>query len=531
MKSSKLLLFLARRLSLLLCPLLLHGLIVTAQMDCGVVDEIALPVDAAQFRVAQEYGSASSRHLGRFHSGDDWYGGRGSSLGQPVMAAARGRVTYSYELGWGRDGGVVIIEHTLADGTIFYSQYGHLMATDLYPLPTRLSCVERGAVIGAIADVRPAPHLHFEIRVNNGSDPGAGYTRNDPYLEGYRNPAKFIINLQARLRNWHAWQLMVGSESSADERGPLSDPVVLNDNSLLFLDGDGNTLRRATADGRVLWRNRLDAPAVAVIADRGRSLLVLQDGTFVQIDVETGAGGESWRVDGAFAAAPLRVADRLLFPAQNGGLLLVDPVQREIVKRYDDLAAFSRLLALPDGSLAGMTADHQLVRIDAAGTLLDRTHLREQASLALFADRLLVYSAGGLWQVDTGGSWSLWDENAPAGGADSALLVTVDRVYAFSGARLIAYDHTRQIVWETAVPATSGTAQITLLDGLLLVSSVRGDLLLVTGDGRVCNQARVYGRQYAQQWSALGSDGLLRVAIADQIFALRWDLFTNPCRI
>lgn len=516
---------------LMLCLCLSHGLPTAAQLDCGVVDEIAFPVDTALFRVAQPFGAASSRHQGRFHTGDDWYGGRGNSLGQPVAAVARGRVVYSYELGWGRDGGVVIIEHTLADGSVFFSQYGHLMASDLYPLPTRLSCVERGAIIGAIGDARPAPHLHFEIRAGNGFDPGAGYTRSDPYLEGYRNPGKFIVNLQARLRNGYAWHLIAGAESAADERGPLSDPVMLNDNSLLFLDGDGSTLRRATADGRILWRNRLDVPAVAVIADRGSSLVVLRDGTFVQIDVETGTGGDSWRVEAAFAGAPVRADTLLLFPVLDGGLLAVDPVRREIMQRYADLPALSRLLVLADGGIVGLTADHTLMQFDAAGTLQRSTRLREHASFAPFADGLLVYSRGGLWQIDAGGTWSLWREDAPAGGADSALLVTAERVYAFSGARLTAYDLTRQIIWETATPAASGAAQIALVDGLVLVSTVNGDLLLVTDDGRVCNQARVYGTRYARQWHALGNDGLLRFAIADQLFALDWAVFSGACRI
>ncbi len=133
----------------------------TAQPQCGVADSISYPIDTNQFRLGQNYGTASPRHQGRFHTGEDWFAGRGASLGQPVRAAARGRVTYGSPLAWGRDGGVIIIEHTFPDGSIFYTQYGHLTQGEDQTFPPRLSCVEKGDLLGYIGTARPAPHLHF----------------------------------------------------------------------------------------------------------------------------------------------------------------------------------------------------------------------------------------------------------------------------------------------------------------------------------------------------------------------------------
>ena len=160
----------------LLCVRWVSVIPVFAQAECGFVDTINFPVDQNQFMLAQEFGAPSPRHQGRFHTGEDWYGGRDVSFGQPVRAIANGRVTYSYPLGWGRDGGVIVIEHITADDTRFYSQYGHIMETATITFPPRLGCIQAGEIIGAVGDVRPAPHLHFEIRTNNPDTPGAGYS-------------------------------------------------------------------------------------------------------------------------------------------------------------------------------------------------------------------------------------------------------------------------------------------------------------------------------------------------------------------
>ncbi len=46
--------------------------------------------------------------------------------GEPVMAAARGRVTYSDIEGWDTEKGVVVLQHTFPDGTLINTLYGHM---------------------------------------------------------------------------------------------------------------------------------------------------------------------------------------------------------------------------------------------------------------------------------------------------------------------------------------------------------------------------------------------------------------------
>jgi murein DD-endopeptidase MepM/ murein hydrolase activator NlpD len=173
-------------------------LLLQAQTPCPPVERVDYPVDTAAFRRVQGYGAPSPRHQGRYHTGEDWSGPRGESYGQPVRAIASGRVTYSFPLGWGRDGGVIILEHTLPDGAVLYSQYGHIMETDAVKFPVIDTCVEAGQVIAVIGDARPAPHLHFEIRVGDGADvPGPGYAWRYPDEDFWRAPSGFIERFRA----------------------------------------------------------------------------------------------------------------------------------------------------------------------------------------------------------------------------------------------------------------------------------------------------------------------------------------------
>ena len=506
-----------------------------AQTDCGVVDGIGFPVDTSVFALTQDFAVPSSRHEGRYHTGEDWYGGRDNSVGQAVRAAARGRVTYSSVNGWGRDGGVVILEHTFPNGDVYYTVYGHMSETADYTFPTRLSCVQQGDVIGAVADARPAPHLHFEVRISggtNGTIPGAGYSDLLPYLDGFRNPSKFIVNQQTWLSLWHDWHLMVGTEGNQNENAPISPLITLTDNSVLYLDGIGRTLRRATPDGRVLWRVRLETDAVAVEAWRGNSLLILADGTMQIIDVETGALGETWRVLANFTSTPLIDGNELLFPTPDNSLVRISADRREAIATYGDIPSFSRAHILADGNFAMLTDSNEFHYYTADGNLLNTAQLRASASFATsWEGRLLVYSQGGLWRVDANGEWSLYIEDAPDGGDSASILVTQERLYLYTGSRLFAYNRERQLLWEAGTPTISGHAEIASYEDVLLITSNHGDILLVNDAGGFCNQVRIFGNDNAQQWQSLGADNRLRIAIADQILALDWRTFIRPCNV
>ncbi len=188
-----------RRLSLILAltTLFTLGIIPEAwwqAVDCGTADSLTYPIDTARFVLVQGYTVPSPRHQGRYHTGEDWALPDGGSLGEPVYAAGRGKVRYSYPLGWGRDAGVVIIEHRTPDGVTLYSLYGHLGETDAVKFPRVGTCIEQGDVLGVMADVRPAPHVHFEIRLAQPDTPGPGYTWKLPESHDiqYRSPSAVL---------------------------------------------------------------------------------------------------------------------------------------------------------------------------------------------------------------------------------------------------------------------------------------------------------------------------------------------------
>ncbi|PRR69293.1 peptidoglycan DD-metalloendopeptidase family protein [Neomoorella humiferrea] len=100
---------------------------------------------------------------GEFHTGMDI----GGNIGQPVGAAADGRVTFAgYDGGYGR---MVIIDH----GGGLVTRYAHLSGFNVR-VGQRVS---RGQVIGYVGTSgrTTGPHLHFEVLVNGNFRNPAGY--------------------------------------------------------------------------------------------------------------------------------------------------------------------------------------------------------------------------------------------------------------------------------------------------------------------------------------------------------------------
>lgn len=85
------------------------------------------------------------------HLGTDW----GAPTGSPVMAAARGQVTYADPDG--DSGNLIVIDH----GNGWVTKYAHL---DLMAVREG-DCVTKGATIGTVGltGATSKPHLHFEV--------------------------------------------------------------------------------------------------------------------------------------------------------------------------------------------------------------------------------------------------------------------------------------------------------------------------------------------------------------------------------
>lgn len=510
---------------LLLIPLLLlvfpHRS--AAQAQCGYADALRFPVDPARYTVAQDYGAASPRHQGRYHTGEDWYGTSGDGYGAFVQAVANGRVTFSSPNGWGADGGVIILEHTFRDGTVVYSQYGHITDATGVAFPAALTCVREGDIIAAVGDARPAPHLHFEIRTNQPDIPGAGYTWDSPASLGFIRPSKFLLNRAARFVDGFAWAADI-----ADETGPLSPPVSLGEggaNGLLVLDAD--RVLGISYDGRVLWRINLERAAVGMIPAPGglpgfAALVIYADGGVQAVTAE-GALGSTWSL--GFEIESVSSAGDAVFAHTRGDALIrLDSAVQGIAWRVENVGDPLQIVAAGD-TVGVMTHDNEMLTI-SAGALVDRAYLREPGSLGQSAaGELMAYTQGGLWTINGAGVWSLTDDSAPSGGYSSAFAPLPDGSLAlFDGVEL------QTAAWRVPLPGIAGRVDLTVYNDVILLTSSDGVIAAVrASDGGVCNQTRIWGDSRSKLWHALGSDGVLRVHVADQIVGFNWREFLMAC--
>ncbi len=492
---------------------------VSAQTQCGYATAIQFPIDTNQFQIVQDFGAPSPRHQGRYHTGEDWYGGRGS-YGTYVRAIANGRVTFSSPNGWGRDGGVIIIEHTFPDGSVAYSMYGHVTDATGVIFPAAFTCVRQGDIIAAVGDPRPAPHLHFEIRTNQPDIPGPGYTWEDPVSDGWRRPSKFVDNWQAWFLDSYRWHADI-----ADEAGPIAPPVELGDHSLIALDA--NRVLRVSSDGRVLWRVILNQPAVGLIGRQLSTVIAFADGKMQRIDAD-GNLGESWQTGVALDSPPMSAGGLLIFHTPDKGLAAFDADARAPLWQIDGVPTILRWSA-SDSALGLMTADNAMLTVSLQGQIVDRALLREPGSLAADGD-LLAYTRGGLWQVSADGTWSLDFPDAPPGGRVSAVAEDAQQTFLFDGSALHAYDRAHTEQWSTPLPGVGGVVSLSLYNGVVLLTSNHGDIIAVqASSGGVCNATRIYGGNRSHEWHSLGDDGILRVYVADQIIGLQWNKFLMAC--
>ena len=494
----------------------------TAQGTCATVDAVNFPVDSTAYVISQGYAARSPRHDGRYHTGEDWVLPGGAAAGQPVRAIATGRVTFALPQGWGRDGGVVILQHTLPGNTTAYSLYGHIRESDGVSFPPGGACVERGTVLGVIADARPVPHLHFEVRTANGSTPGPGYVTDYPDFVGYRHPSAFVTDWAARLSNAVDWVTTL-----RDPRGPLAPPLMLNDDSALILTPGAIT--RILPDGRALWRTTLDRPAVAITGAAGAALLHNTDGTISQITPD-GTLVEGWQLEINPAAAPFSLDDLLVFPMSTGRLAALDTTRRTVVWEAGEVPA------IVEGHVAAevialRTPDNMLLTLGRANLReLDRAQLRPTSAVtANPSGDLLVYTRTGLWRVLADGVWEPAPHAAPplTGSAGLAALPGND-LLLYDGESLSHLSANGETRWQVALPGVRGRVVLFPLGDRALLLSTGGDVAVADPFTGLCRLQLTATTHDARLWHNLRDD-TLRVLIGPTFATLDWNRLTTNC--
>jgi hypothetical protein len=495
---------------------------VRAQDQCGVVTTVSFPVDRASFQLAQDFGVPSLRHQGRYHTGEDYYAGRGTTLGLPVRAIAEGRVTYSAPTGWGRDGGVVIIEHTFADGSLYYSQYGHMQSTDTAPFPERFTCVRAGDVIGAIGDARPAPHLHFEIRTIGPDVPGPGYSWEIPTEAGWLQPSKFVLNSQAWLHPAHRWHVQI-----PDDERPVAPPVFFSDGSFALAGDD--RVRGISSDGRILSRVMLESTVIGLSSLNGQPLLIFRDGLMQLVNFE-GTLGERWVTGVRLQGVATEWGDLLVVPTAAGGVVAFTADRREVAWQVADLGVVQELV--PTATLLGVRLTDGTVHLLALdGSRTGSLRLEPGVFLKPGPNgNLITHTATTIDQLDAQGTRTVW-MNAAVTPESGATVLPDGSWYLSAGLphTLTAYTAEGAARWQVNISELSGAVTIERLGQMVLVLTQEGYVLAIQdSNGLTCGRLRLYADSRTPVWHHL-SDGILRILAADQIIGLDWQAFIGGC--
>ena len=228
---------------------------------------------------AQDFGEWNGDY-GGYHLGEDWNGegGGDTDFGDPVYAVSNGKVVYARDAGAGW-GNVIIINHTVPDGSTVQSMYAHLRYGSL--LVSEGNIVLRGTKIGEIGkgynDNEYWAHLHFEMRFPtcpSWGRPGSGYSLD---LTGRTDPSNFIDThrqLYAFYIKGRAFNIGVWSNSSVSNVQLDSDTKTISFN----IEGASGTAGfcNVTIPKELLWCDGSEDWTV-IIGTTPVSPLVTQD--------------------------------------------------------------------------------------------------------------------------------------------------------------------------------------------------------------------------------------------------------------
>jgi outer membrane protein assembly factor BamB len=512
----------------LICSLSLPQLFSAAQadLDCGVVERFDYPIDGVSL-VHDDFGMYRAG-FGGYHSGVDMAFER---LGEPVRAAARGRVTFSDPEGWDTEKGVVVIEHTMPDRSVVFSLYGHMESREPYVFPRVGQCVLRGDIIGVIGNPRnSAPHLHYEIRRMRASTGGPGYWNTDPLEGGWLHPIEFTE--QWRLRLSPAFRAIVTASSL-----PAAPPIWMADGNAIYATRFQLEARRlatnSTAHTTPLWTLRVEGLRGIALLPDGRILSATADGQM--FIVENGRFVGAWRADRVLQTPPLRVGDAIAFldahnravayTADGRALWQSEPLGQR-VERY---AVSGALLAAAVQDENG----YELLVLNSAGQLLYAA--RAPSPIAPSAVQ------GGGFLIAVGSQVSLLspeavltpllDTGVALGRAAQVAADGLGNLYVYPGygSQVYAYAAGGGLRWTIRLPALPTQAPLLAVgDGCLLyVLTADGALLAYrTADGTLRGMLSLYagGRQHRPEARLLNvlpdelvqfSAGYLSTALVD----------------
>jgi murein DD-endopeptidase MepM/ murein hydrolase activator NlpD len=501
------------------------------QSQCGVIEtpeQIIFPVDTDDFFLIQPFGRPNSRYSGKLHSGDDWIKHQGDSKGEPVYAIADGLVTYAEPTGWGRDRGVVIVQHILLDGTIFLSLYGHLEESETVTFPTRGTCISQGDVIGLISDPRPAPHLHFEIRTFWPTYPGPGYWDVDPTIKGWENPRQFIENWQAWLHPAHQWH-----RTLLDPAGPVVDNLLREDGVVLMIDD--RYLSAYSEAGRI-WQYRLaDSIEVTGLAalDEQTLLIGSTDGR-IQYWNQYGGYVDQWQTDVEVPMEGPWVAGDMVVVRGHDNRLRVYRNDQSLLAVYDEVGHVQSVAMTAD--ILALLTSQEVLLIGSEGRMIERSaKLPNSDVIAGQNETLFLRNRDEIWRILADGERELVLDGLTINRTDSAMLVDAAGNLVLWGVndpnQLMALSPEGDILWARDVEAES-ISRARLLQAnecLLVLADRRGRVLTFDArTGEAGGQIDVWGDHHNGVWVGTHpGDSILRLQVGSHLAGFDIDLLSG----
>jgi murein DD-endopeptidase MepM/ murein hydrolase activator NlpD len=454
---------------------------------CGVVDAVDYPItdlvegydDFALFRA--RFGG---NHVGIDIGFDRW--------GDPVRAAARGRVTYANPEGWDTEKGVIIVEHTFPDNSIGYSLYGHVEQTDTIFLPRVGECVERGEVIAAIGwPSRGRPHLHYEWRNFMPDDGGPGYVVDNPLDHGWYNPMDFTALWRARLTPAYRDSVTFDAVSNVP-------PVQLSGGGYAIASSD--VVSRIAANGTVAWRIQTDGVITGLAALSGDRIVVhtangqaatLQEGRFTAL----------WTVDGPeipFVA----FGQTLVFVTEGNGLAAYNPDGSPLWTLPGEPGRIL-LFEATGGQMAMAIRGESGISwrvIDAAGGVFTRASLDDFTAAAPRLDGSWMVLAGTtLRHISPADNREVARVSPPPGRTARLSVDAVGNTYIYlgdGGSNLLAFTPSGELRWRATYPVQPDVIAplVTVGNGCLLYTLDSDGMLnsFNTADGALVNQLQLY---------------------------------------
>ena len=457
-----------------------------AQADiapCGYVDAFEFPVPSIDVS-RTDFGIYRSR-FGGLHTGVDVAFG---DTGEPVRAAARGRVTYSDIEGWDTEKGVVVIQHTLPDGTLVNTLYGHMEELNGHTFPPVNTCVEQGQIIGAIGDPSLSrPHLHYEVRTRYRYEGGPGYTQTNPLELGWLHPIDFTY--LARVMVEPAYR----GHFTLTERATLPPLPFANGT---YVVAHSATLRGITATGQILWQFDMIDPVSALLALPDGRVLAATSANQILV-LNSGSFSALWSLSHTLESPPLLVGGTVVFVTGNDTLLGVTPDGS--IRWETPLPGAAVRWAVAGNRLAVSTTSRDLVIVDEAGQLLHNAAYPEApVPFATPEGTFLVLSGSRISGLDDAlQPVPLIDTGRTMSSAAEVLRGPGGEFYVYSGdgRALYAYDSAGDLLWNAYMPGNHRRAPVLGLGGgkLLYALTTDGQLLAyTTADGRLAAQLTLY---------------------------------------